>query len=391
MLGSFPLWDLRSKILLTRKDRWATTSWNRTLAYSIARLPSVEILFVSAGAAVKREQSVRLADHLTLLTLPYGRVHRSLDLVQSFYQLRERIRTVCDQFRPHLVHGVGSEHPYAFLASRLGRPAVVTVHGIARRLFVVQKSAYYGVLAVYESLAVRDADAIIAVNEYASTTLQSWNLSAFQRVVVIPNPLARPFQASDPTTWPVRRKRRIAFVGTVTREKGIFDLVRIVAEVCSQPRYEDFECVIVGRIPRAKTARQLKTEIGRRRLGSTLKLTGTQSQAEVARILASSRVLILPSKQETAPMVISEALACGASVVSYDVGGVRKMLESVPGTDVVPLGNVHEFAQRVAKRINDFSTEEAIERRVVSLSRHDAEKVARSTRRVYDFVAGNEC
>jgi len=267
----------------------------------------------------------------------------------------------------------------------------VTVHGIARRLFVVQKSAYYGVLAVYESLAVRDADAIIAVNEYASTTLQSWNLSAFQRVVVIPNPLARPFQASDPTTWPVRRKRRIAFVGTVTREKGIFDLVRIVAEVCSQPRYEDFECVIVGRIPRAKTARQLKTEIGRRRLGSTLKLTGTQSQAEVARILASSRVLILPSKQETAPMVISEALACGASVVSYDVGGVRKMLESVPGTDVVPLGNVHEFAQRVAKRINDFSTEEAIERRVVSLSRHDAEKVARSTRRVYDFVAGNEC
>jgi glycosyltransferase involved in cell wall biosynthesis len=50
-------------------------------------------------------------------------------------------------------------------------------------------------------------------------------------------------------------------------------------------------------------------------------------QADVRRIWAENHLLVLPSRQESAPLAVVEAMFCGRPVVATDVGGVREWVE----------------------------------------------------------------
>ncbi|WP_447007507.1 glycosyltransferase [Saccharothrix isguenensis] len=72
---------------------------------------------------------------------------------------------------------------------------------------------------------------------------------------------------------------------------------------------------------------------------------------EVADFYAAADVVVLPSRAEGMALVPLEAMACGRSVVAFDVSGVRQSVGEAGA--VLPDGDVEALAEAVAERLAD--------------------------------------
>jgi glycosyltransferase involved in cell wall biosynthesis len=100
-------------------------------------------------------------------------------------------------------------------------------------------------------------------------------------------------------------------------------------------------------------------------------------------------VFVLPSAQETSPMVIAEAMAAGVPVVATRVGGVPYLVEDGRTGFFVEVGDIDGLAQRVGDLLGDERTR----RSFAAAARSRAEQfrtaaVAARVRTVYEEAVG---
>ena len=83
------------------------------------------------------------------------------------------------------------------------------------------------------------------------------------------------------------------------------------------------------------------------KLDGVVKFLGYQTPENVRQEMSKCAFLVLPSFVETAPMVISEAMALGTPVIATNIAGVPWMVkDSVTGFLVEP-GDINGLAQRM--------------------------------------------
>src|SRR5262245_7386137 len=84
---------------------------------------------------------------------------------------------------------------------------------------------------------------------------------------------------------------------------------------------------------------------------------GGKTQAELARCMQQSGVLVLPSRKESLGMVLVESLACGTPVVATRSGGPEDIVNEQVGV-LVPPEDPEALAdgiERVLQRPDDFN------------------------------------
>jgi glycosyltransferase involved in cell wall biosynthesis len=122
----------------------------------------------------------------------------------------------------------------------------------------------------------------------------------------------------------------VAWTGRVHHQKGIDDLLATLAFLGRQ--LPDFRAVIIG-----NTRSALEPQIEALGLKAQVHFSGFVSEAEKFRLLKCSRLFLMPSKYESWGIVIGEALACGVSVVAYELGAYRpvfgNLINYVPAFD----------------------------------------------------------
>jgi glycosyltransferase involved in cell wall biosynthesis len=127
------------------------------------------------------------------------------------------------------------------------------------------------------------------------------------------------------------------FVGRLTKDKGIHDLVQAFAKVAAaNPRVELW---LVG-----PDEERLMEQLSRRKLDDSglVRWLGPTLQPE--RYMASADVLVLPSYREGFGSVIIEAAACAIPTVAYRIDGViDAVVESRTGV-LVEVGDIEALA-----------------------------------------------
>lgn len=148
----------------------------------------------------------------------------------------------------------------------------------------------------------------------------------------------------------------VTYVGRLVPEKGLRELLDAMAALAQ--RLPGLQLALVGEGPmRAELDAKVAATPGVR-----VHLPGAQGPREVARWMAASDVVTLPSYSEGHPNVLVEALACGRPVVATPVGGIPEVVDADCGL-LVAVRDPAALAEGLAAALARAWDEDALSRR----------------------------
>jgi len=245
-----------------------------------------------------------------------GTTTKALEPVAYRFGIARLVRTLSREARFDLIHAHFA-FPDGVVARALSRslriPYVITEHAPWHSWWLGDGKVRDDTVA-----AARDAAAVAGVSRYVRRTILDHAPEA--RVLVIPIGVEGSTFALGPPLE--QRAKQIAFVGFISAIKGVDVLVDAMASVVAEE--PDARLVIVGdnfyratRFEEEEISRRAEPLVG----SGHVEFVGRKAPDEVASIMRSSSVLVLPSQAETFGAVLVEALACGTPVVATRSGG----------------------------------------------------------------------
>ena len=342
---------------------------------------------VYGGAGVHVEYLTReLARHIEVAVHCFG-APRPSDLVAATYQPWPALATgrpadaaleamSVDLAMASALSGVDLVHShtwYTNLAGHLAKllwdvPHVCTTHSLEplRPWKEEQLGAGYALAVFCERTALEAADAVIAVSEAMGRDVCACYPSVDPaRVHVIHNGIDAGEYHPDPGTDALSAlgvdpdRRLVAYVGRITRQKGLPHLLRAAPSLDRSA-----ELVLFASAPdTAEIAAEVRDlyEAARSAGVSIVWIEAAVPRATVIQLLSHAAAFVCPSVYEPFGLVNLEAMACGAAVVASAVGGIPEIVVDgetgylVPGpaeTGGAPSGR--HFEADLADRINQL-------------------------------------
>jgi glycosyltransferase involved in cell wall biosynthesis len=126
----------------------------------------------------------------------------------------------------------------------------------------------------------------------------------------------------------------IISVARLHREKGS----DFIPEIAENVRSAVFLMVGDG-----EERKPLERDLGQRGLLNRFLFTGWRS--DIADLLKASDIFLLPSREESFPQAILEAMACSLPVVAVEIGGVKELVNDRTSGFLVKAGNVKGFSE----------------------------------------------
>jgi glycosyltransferase involved in cell wall biosynthesis len=196
-------------------------------------------------------------------------------------------------------------------------------------------------LAFFMILAfLKRSDACIAVSNFTTEFLQRNGVSSHKVCVSgngVDTSLIARFEASEKLYDGIS-------VGRISREKGVFDLVKMWKHIA--PNNPESKLVIVGSGPDLAKLRELTENSD---VSSRIILKGSCKDNELYNLMKSSRMFLFPSMFEGWGLAVGEALACGLPVVCYAIPALREIFGECKSVFLVPIGDAKTFAETARK------------------------------------------
>lgn len=228
---------------------------------------------------------------------------------------------------------------YANMAGHLGGllhgvPHVLSAHSLEplRPWKAEQLGGGYRVSSWAEATTYASAAAVIAV----SAGMRRDILAAYpdvdpERVRVVHNGIDTELWTPQDDVGPLARhgidpdRPTVAFVGRVTRQKGVPYLLRAVSQLA--PEVQLVLCAGAADTPElAAEVNALIEELQSTRDGVVV-IEGMLPRAEIMQVLTQATVFACPSIYEPLGIVNLEAMACGTAVVASAVGGIPEVVQ----------------------------------------------------------------
>jgi glycosyltransferase involved in cell wall biosynthesis len=273
------------------------------------------------------------------------------------------IRRCLRRIRPDLVHAWGTERGAALVASRLGFPYLVSMQGLIEwyaervRLPRVQRLE-----ARLERPSLRRASVVTTESTFAV----HWLKQHYPHLEVR--------QAEHAANWmfhrlerkPETRPFRFLCVAVLSRIKGVDILLQGLDRLCAEL---DFRLTIVGP-PAAEFIAEMKT-VTSPALWERIELKHELSQQQVAGEMERATMVLFPTRVDTSPNSVKEAVVAGVPVVASAIGGIvdyvlpgkngltfkagdlEAFVESVRAAAAHPLFSIGKVDEKTRKQMSD--------------------------------------
>ena len=223
--------------------------------------------------------------------------------------------------------------------------------------------ATWPVRAIY-----RRADAIACI----SRTIERETLAAGvprERVHYLPNPVDTLLFSPVPRDVRDRIRERLsvpkdtvlaAFVGRLSREKGVMELVRAWGE--ARPK------ALLALIGPAMTnhpwdvSNDARTFVREQGLDDSVRFVGGQPPNAVASWLRAADFAVQPSHFEAMGLAAAEAMAAGLPVIATDTGGYRDFISDKTNGLIVPVNDIPALADAISRLASDNALRENLGR-----------------------------
>jgi glycosyltransferase involved in cell wall biosynthesis len=285
--------------------------------------------------------------------------------------------------RPDLVH----VQNMAGSGRLIQGPRLLTIHGFLD-LDMLAKSTDRSLRSLPRRLAarmVREAERsgrrhlgnVIVINPYV---LEEAPEVRSLRTYAIPNPVDRVYCGPQPAG--VARRPNILAIGRIAPRKNTLEIIRIAAGVmAARP---DVTLTLCGG-PASEAYLQACREAARTAgVASRVIERGNLDPAGLIAELDSSSLLMMASRQETAPVVIGEANARGVPVIAPEAYGIRYMITPGENGFFLPAGDLATQGAAVARALDHSWDRAAIRKAAIDL--YAPEQVAQRTLEAYRDV-----
>ena len=351
----------------------------RNLLESFSGMEGLEVCHVSFNKDVDRPKKLLPASNITLRFIPF----KSKFDLWDYWANRKTLEAIIAEEKPDLIH-IQEITPQVLRFIHLNREKiVVTQHGIMseelKHLDRTQARAKGLFKALIEKFIFPLFPNVIFISAY--------NQKLFpvqpDHSDIILNPVSRLFFAEESS---LGDPRSLAIVGAFSRIKNIELALSVMARLKKE-----------GLICRLHLAGGFKTNHYENFIINTVNNLGLNDQVifhgwcskdKVRSLLGQCSIFLLPSRQETLPVAIGEAMATGRVVVAADVGAVSEMITNGESGFLFP-NNDEEALLALLKFLLTDSVEM---KRVARNARQTAEKkfhpdiIAAKTARFYQQV-----
>jgi len=141
---------------------------------------------------------------------------------------------------------------------------------------------------------------------------------------------------------------RVAMVSRLLYDKGVLEFIE-AAKLCKSTRPE-VEFLLIGDTDPTNPASISQKDLDDFRRDNIVELLG--HSMDVANLMKTFDILVLPSYREGFPKVIMEAAATGLPVVTTDVTGCRSAVVHNQTGLIVPLKNVEALGKSIGKLLD---------------------------------------
>jgi glycosyltransferase involved in cell wall biosynthesis len=349
----------------------AVTSY---LVEALSKSPEVELHVISFRPGLDGIRTLR-ADGIARYLIPYGRLGTLTVYAADQRNLEKCLRDIA----PQLVHSQGGGHE-GIVAKRAGYPTVVTIHGILGEevAYVSGRAARMRTRIqswLSDFYCIRRATNTIMISPYVA---EHYRGALAGRTYLVPNPVHEQFFRL------VRREvpGKVLFAGRLCARKGVRELLQAAGRIRT---HDALQLVLAGSLADREYVDQLRSDARRLGIEDKVEFRGSLTADELLSQLSECSCLVLPSFQETAPMVIQEAMAAGVPVVASNICGIPFQIDDGRTGFLVPAGDVVTLSARIGQLLEDAALRQRLGQaaRLKAEERYRADAVARMTIGVY--------
>jgi glycosyltransferase involved in cell wall biosynthesis len=250
-----------------------------------------------------------------------------------------RIKKVCEQIKPDLIHAWGSEKGAGLIASRLRWPYVMTIQGLfAWYKQKIKLPRYDRFVEFIERITLRRARVVTTESNFAVQFLKdNFPKPKVHQAEHAPNHFFRQVQRR-PATAPVE----FLAVGGLAHRKGTDMLFAALEQLSGEM---DFRMKIITN-PVPGYVESLRATVSEK-TWSRIEFKHHLLPHEVAKELETATLLLMPTRADTSPNAVKEAVVAGVPVVAATVGGIPDYVVHGKNGLLFPPGDQEAFVSAV--------------------------------------------
>ncbi len=258
----------------------------------------------------------------------------------DYFSLKPVIRKI----NPDVVHGWGTEVSFSRIAQRLAKAkAVVQVQGLINEYIpYLPNNLLTRYVAWQERRTLQQAKTVFVESEYSAQITRPF-IGENTRLIHVDHPLRSTFLSESPS---VGTEQKILFLGSICKRKGIFDALDAFEKLAG----DAWSLCVIGAGEQNVEFEQRLAMSPKRELITWIK------QADESRIIqemSGSSIFLLPSRMDTGPTALKEALAMGLWPVCYDNSGPKEYVTRFDYGVLAATGDVKDLALVLQQAVNN--------------------------------------